>query len=112
MRMFQNKYFYFHLLYCYNKYKAIWGLANISGDSQVYRDSCLEVGIIDEIIDRINGKDLSISYVRNLTWLISNICRGKPYPDYNAVNYPNLSFSKHALDKELFTHPSKTCINR
>ena len=89
MKRFQNKYLA-SFFYCYNLYKAIWGLANISGDSQVYRDSCIEVGIIEEIIDRINGKDLSISYVRNLSWLISNICRGKPYPDYNDVIYPNL----------------------
>lgn len=70
----------------------IWALANISGDSSDFRDNLIILGIIDNLIQSFhkfftNIRDLeSIKCMREVVWLMSNICRGKPYPPYQQVN--------------------------
>lgn len=58
------------------KEQVIWALGNISGDCIQYRDMILESGILDSILEQL-GNSSKLSMLRNATWAVSNLCRGK-----------------------------------
>jgi importin subunit alpha-1 len=63
----------------------VWILANIAGDSFDHRNILLENNIVQELEKIVSGKSLHFSFINNLSWLISNLCRGKPYPSFKKV---------------------------
>jgi len=65
--------------------QAVWGLGNIAGDSSTYRDYVLRVGIVPPLIRLVTQDAGSISLIRNATWTFSNLCRGKPAPDFTPL---------------------------
>ncbi|KAH3757386.1 importin alpha [Pelomyxa schiedti] len=65
--------------------QAVWGLGNIAGDSSTYRDYVIRVGIVPPLIRLVAQDSTSISLIRNATWTISNLCRGKPPPDFSPI---------------------------
>jgi len=67
------------------KEQAIWALGNMSADWAEARDHTLKAGAIYPLI-RIIEEAISegnLSQVKNGTWALSNLCRGKPLPAYN-----------------------------
>ena len=73
-------------------FNVIWALSNISGDSLDYRNKLLEnSGIIDSLIGvilRLKNKSDPLydkKFLGEALWLVSNLCRGKPYPPYELV---------------------------
>lgn len=77
-----------NLLCSYNpevREQAAWCLGNVAGDCTQYRDMLLDNGnALKNII--LNLKDpASLSLLRNVTWCLSNFCRGKPQPELNKV---------------------------
>lgn len=74
-------------------YNAIWALSNICGDSLEYRNKFLGTELIDcliLIINRMKNKmDPMFDHqaLGEVIWLVSNLCRGKPYPPYDEVPY-------------------------
>ena len=77
-----------NLLCSYNaevREQAAWCLGNVAGDCTQYRDMLLEnENALKNIV--LNLKEPgSISLLRNVTWCLSNFCRGKPQPSLAKV---------------------------
>jgi len=64
---------------------ALWGLSNIAGDSEKYRDLLLEQGIIDPMLKIAHTMNPTPEFFENYSSLISNLVSGKPYPDFGQV---------------------------
>jgi len=86
------------------KEQAVWALGNIAGDSPTYRNDSLDAGIIPHLL-KIFTPQARLSMLRNATWAVSNLCRGKPQPDFNVVRHvlPVLSRLIMSQDHEVLT---------
>merc|ERR1719223_477297 len=71
------------------KEQAVWALGNIAGDSPNFRDLVLQSGGLNPIMQVLRESEKT-SMMRNATWSLSNLCRGKPPPPFEWVS-PALS---------------------
>eukprot|EP00041_Stephanoeca_diplocostata_P026178 m.699379 g.699379 ORF g.699379 m.699379 type:complete len:744 (+) comp22904_c0_seq4:265-2496(+) len=81
--------------------QAAWALGNISGDSSEHRDKVLEFEILDvfqrrmmEFKSNLAGQ-VSLSFVRQLAWVSSNLMRGKPKPQYAHMDAASKWFGEY-----------------
>lgn len=104
--------------------QAVWALGNIAGDGPELRDHVIDQGIIKPLLglikpdtsvrsstfDILMGQFLKVSFLlqatflRNVTWTLSNLCRNKnPPPGVPAVRQilPALAHLIHHGDKEI-----------
>jgi len=82
--------------------QAVWTLGNIAGDSPAYRDTILSYGALDTLLALAHAKG-SVAMLRNITWTISNLCRGYPLPDWAVVSrtLPTLACMLSCDDDEI-----------
>jgi len=65
---------------------ALWILANLAGESLTFRDDILKRGVVEKLEYLLNTNPGPASTNSTVVWLMSNLCRGKPYP-----NFPDVS---------------------
>lgn len=67
--------------------QAAWALGNVAGDSVQCRDLVLQAGALPALlqVSQTFNEQSRISTIRNVTWTLSNLCRGKPSPDFEIV---------------------------
>lgn len=65
--------------------QAAWALGNIAGDSPACRDCVLHHGVLFPLLG-VMLQATKLSMLRNATWTLSNLFRGKPGPVFELVS--------------------------
>uniref|UniRef100_A0A6I8SGY6 Importin subunit alpha n=1 Tax=Xenopus tropicalis TaxID=8364 RepID=A0A6I8SGY6_XENTR len=72
--------------------QAVWALGNIIGDGPQCRDYVISLGVVKPLLSFINPS-IPITFLRNVTWVIVNLCRNKdPPPPMETVQEVNKNF--------------------
>jgi len=66
--------------------QAVWALGNIAGDSPKMRDFVIMHNAVPTICQVLSSA-VKLSTIRQGVWTMSNLCRGKPQPSWDAVCY-------------------------
>lgn len=81
--------------------QAIWGLGNIAGDSHKVRDVVICAGAIKPIAEILDRAAPGSSFVRNASWTLSNLCRGRPAPMFARVQRAIPSLAKVLMENDV-----------
>ncbi|GMR29963.1 hypothetical protein PMAYCL1PPCAC_00158, partial [Pristionchus mayeri] len=83
--------------------QAVWALGNIIGDGPHFRDYCINLGIIGPLLKFIDP-EIPIGFLRNVTWVLVNLCRSKdppPTPEIVKMLLPALALLIHHTDTNI-----------
>uniref|UniRef100_A0A2P2I4A8 Importin subunit alpha n=1 Tax=Hirondellea gigas TaxID=1518452 RepID=A0A2P2I4A8_9CRUS len=88
--------------------QAVWALGNIIGDGPDLRDYVISQGVVEPLLNFLKpgrfSADIQLGFLRNVTWVIVNLCRNKdppPKPDIIAQLLPALNVLIHHTDPSI-----------
>jgi hypothetical protein len=85
--------------------QAVWCISNIAGDCAAFRDVLLNSGAMSRVLEMIETTAVAgqLAPLRNATWALSNLVRGKPVPAHDHVlpALPTLAKLLHLDDADL-----------
>jgi importin subunit alpha-2 len=93
--------------------QAVWALGNIAGDGAPLRDYVINNGIVKPLLRLVDSPQSTISFLRNVTWTISNLCRNKnPSPSLEVISQcmPALATLMQKEDDEIQGELCKDCL--
>ena len=61
--------------------QAVWALGNIIGDGPHLRDYVISLGVVPILLGFVTDT-IPISFLRNVAWVIVNLCRNKDPPPH------------------------------
>ncbi len=84
--------------------QCIWALGNIAGDSPQCRDYVLQQGALPHLLSVLET-ETKVTLLRNGSWTLSNLCRGKPQPNFELMKtaLPMLGRLIFSTDDEVVT---------
>ncbi|XP_011505843.1 PREDICTED: importin subunit alpha-4 isoform X2 [Ceratosolen solmsi marchali] len=83
--------------------QAVWALGNIIGDGPRLRDYVIQLGVVPPLLTFIKP-DIPLTFLRNVTWVIVNLCRNKdPPPPLETIHeiLPALKVLIHHMDMNI-----------
>lgn len=83
--------------------QAVWALGNVIGDGPGLRDYVIQLGVVQPLLSFITP-DVQLAFLRNVTWVIVNLCRSKdPPPPVDTIKQllPALGFLIHHADTNI-----------
>ncbi|KAK8729592.1 hypothetical protein OTU49_008556, partial [Cherax quadricarinatus] len=83
--------------------QAVWALGNIIGDGPQLRDYVISLGVVEPLLGFINP-EIPIGFLRNVTWVVVNLCRNKePPPPQETIKeiLPALNILIHHQDTSI-----------
>nr|CCC90972.1 putative importin alpha subunit [Trypanosoma congolense IL3000] len=88
--------------------QGAWAIGNMAGDGVACRDAALQSNAIPAFLQILADPEQPLGILRNSTWAISNLCRGKPAPPLDLLlpALPYLATLLHHHDPEIVTDAS------
>uniref|UniRef100_A0A023GNK8 Importin subunit alpha n=2 Tax=Amblyomma TaxID=6942 RepID=A0A023GNK8_AMBTT len=83
--------------------QAVWALGNIIGDGPQLRDYVIKLGVVEPLLSFIKPS-MPLTFLRNVTWVIVNLCRNKdPPPPLDTIReiLPSLCLLIHHTDNNI-----------
>lgn len=66
--------------------QIVWLLGHLSGESIEFRDIILNSNVYQKVLSSLRHPVLASDLIRQSTWLLSNLLRGKPSPSLKNVH--------------------------
>ena len=80
--------------------QAIWGLGNIAGENHKSRDLVLNERAVLLMSCILDNAQKGSSLVRNTSWTLSNLCRGRPAPQFSKIQRLVSSLAKVLVEND------------
>lgn len=62
----------------------MWALGNIAGENTDFRDMVMNSNVLPSLLNLLNTTS-NAAILKNGLWLLSNLVRGKPEPDFRKL---------------------------
>lgn len=72
----------------------------MAGDGPRIRNLVISAGACDKIADYLERAPKGSSFVRNASWTLSNMCRGRPPPDFDMIKKATPALAKVLIEND------------